>query len=94
MNAASIDLHRHMADNPGAVFETVATEYDVTPRAAVEALPATMRRLAPGEAFIDAMGDIANWGDVTLIVHTDDGIGPTNTGAGDFPGGEIRGQVH
>jgi putative heme utilization carrier protein HutX len=74
MNAASFDLHRHMAENPGAVFETVASEHGVTPRAAVEALPAEMRRLAPGEAFIDAMGDIANWGDVTLIVHTDDGI--------------------
>jgi hypothetical protein len=26
-------------------------------------------------------------------VHTNDGIDPTNTGAGDFPGGEIRGQI-
>ena len=25
-------------------------------------------------------------------VHTDDGVAPTNTGPGDFPGGEIRGQ--
>ena len=27
-------------------------------------------------------------------VHTDDGIAPANTGAGDFPGGEIRGQLN
>jgi hypothetical protein len=26
-------------------------------------------------------------------VHTNDGIGATNTGPGDFPGGEIRGQL-
>jgi len=26
-------------------------------------------------------------------VHTNDGVAPTNTGPGDFPGGEIRGQV-
>jgi hypothetical protein len=26
-------------------------------------------------------------------VHTDDGVAPANTGAGDFPGGEIRGQI-
>ena len=26
-------------------------------------------------------------------VHTDDGIAPPNTGTGDFPGGEIRGQL-
>lgn len=25
-------------------------------------------------------------------VHTNDGVAPTNTGAGDFPGGEVRGQ--
>jgi hypothetical protein len=27
-------------------------------------------------------------------VHTNDGVDPPNTGAGDFPGGEIRGQNH
>jgi len=26
-------------------------------------------------------------------VHTNDGVAPTNTGPGDFPGGEIRDQV-
>jgi hypothetical protein len=26
-------------------------------------------------------------------VHTNDGVGATNTGPGDFPGGEIRGQI-
>jgi putative heme utilization carrier protein HutX len=74
MHAPRPDLLRYMAENPGAVFETVASECDVTPRAAVEALPQDMRRLAPGEAFVEAMVDIATWGDVTLIVHTDDGI--------------------
>jgi putative heme iron utilization protein len=33
-----------------------------------------MRRFALGDAFVDAMADVAKWGDVTLIVHTDDGI--------------------
>jgi CHRD domain-containing protein len=35
---------------------------------------------------IEADGAYAN-------VHTNDGVGGTNTGPGDFPGGEIRGQV-
>lgn len=26
-------------------------------------------------------------------VHTDDGVPPANTGPGDFPGGEVRGQI-
>jgi CHRD domain-containing protein len=32
-------------------------------------------------------------GDTYVNVHTNDGIAPTNTGPGDFPGGEIRGQI-
>jgi CHRD domain len=33
-------------------------------------------------------------GDTYVNVHTNDGVAPPNTGPGDFPGGEIRGQVH
>jgi hypothetical protein len=32
-------------------------------------------------------------GGAYVNVHTNDGVAPTNTGPGDFPGGEIRGQV-
>lgn len=32
-------------------------------------------------------------GGVYANVHTNDGVAPTNTGPGDFPGGEVRGQV-
>lgn len=32
-------------------------------------------------------------GGAYVNAHTNDGIAPTNTGAGDFPGGEIRGQI-
>jgi CHRD domain len=32
-------------------------------------------------------------GDTYVNVHTNDGVPPPNTGPGDFPGGEIRGQI-
>lgn len=32
-------------------------------------------------------------GDTYVNVHTNDGVAPINTGPGDFPGGEIRGQI-
>jgi hypothetical protein len=32
-------------------------------------------------------------GNTYVNVHTNDGMGATNTGPGDFPGGEIRGQI-
>jgi putative heme utilization carrier protein HutX len=68
------DLRQLMRDAPGALFEKVAEEHGVTCRAAVEALPQEMRRIAPGSAFMAAMEDIAAWGDVTFIIHTPDGI--------------------
>jgi hypothetical protein len=40
-------------------------------------------------AVLAAMGSGATY----VNVHTNDGVEPPNTGPGDFPGGEIRGQV-
>jgi heme iron utilization protein len=74
MHAPVDDLARVLADNPGAVIEDIAREHSARPREVVEALPATMRRFAPGASFVEAMTNIARWGAVTLIVHTDDGI--------------------
>ena len=80
------DLKAHMAQNPGAVIEDVARERKVTPRAVIEALPPEMVRSGRGDAFAAAMQDIAQWGELTLIVHTDDAIFEF-TGA--IPAGEI-----
>ena len=84
--AVKPDLARALAADPGAVIETVAKEQGVTTREVVEAMPAAMRRFAPASAFIDAMKDIATWGEVTLIVHTDDGIMEFT---GPIPAGEV-----
>jgi hypothetical protein len=34
-----------------------------------------------------------NAGNTYVNVHTDDGVAPGNSGPGDFPGGEVRGQL-
>jgi putative heme utilization carrier protein HutX len=67
-------LRRKIAENPGVVIEQAAKDHRVTPQTILEALPDGMRRFAPGQKFIEAMMDIATWGDVTTIIHTDDGI--------------------
>ena len=41
-----------------------------------------------------ALLDLLESGDAYVNVHTNDGVDPTNTGAGDMASGEIRGQVH
>ena len=84
--SARQDLVRLLAEDPGAIVEDVAKAQNATARDVVEALPAQMRKFAPGSAFIDAMRDIAAWGDVTLIVHTDDGIMEFG---GPVPAGEV-----
>jgi putative heme utilization carrier protein HutX len=80
------DLKAHMAQNPGAVIEDVARERNVAPRAVIEALPSEMVRIGGGDGFAAAMQDIAQWGEVTLIVHTDDAIFEFT---GPVPAGEI-----
>ena len=45
-----------------------------------------------GHPFSDLVTAISS-GNAYVNVHTDDGVPPANTGAGDFPGGEIRGQL-
>ena len=84
--AVKPDLASALAADPGAVIETIAREHGVTARVVVEALPAAMRRFAPASAFIDAMKDIATWGEVMLIVHTEDDIMEFT---GPIPAGEV-----
>jgi hypothetical protein len=44
----------------------------------------------PLSDLVEAM----NSGGAYVNVHTDDGVAPANTGPGDYPGGEVRGQLH
>ena len=46
-----------------------------------------------GWADLDAVLAAMSSGNAYVNVHTNDGVAPTNTGPGDFPGGEIRGQI-
>jgi hypothetical protein len=43
-------------------------------------------------SLADALAAMSS-GNAYVNVHTNDGVAPTNTGPGDFPGGEIRGQI-
>jgi hypothetical protein len=61
--------------------------------------------LAEGTITAPDPGNACGWADLAAVlaamasggtyvnVHTNDGVEPANTGPGDFPGGEIRGQV-
>ena len=61
--------------------------------------------LAEGTITAPDPGNGCGWADLAAVVaaitsnnayvnvHTSDGVAPTNTGPGDFPGGELRGQL-
>lgn len=68
---------------PGRTQGTLA-EGDITAANLVGALSGQ-----PLSALLDAM----NNGNAYVNVHTNDFVDPPNTGAGDFPGGEIRGNL-
>ena len=42
---------------------------------------------------LSALVDLIENGRAYVNAHTNDGVAPTNTGPGDYPGGELRGQV-
>ena len=46
---------------------------------------------AGAPTFADVLEKIRS-GNAYVNVHTNDGVAPTNSGPGDFPGGEVRGQ--
>ena len=63
----------------GKVAEGTITAADLVGPLAGQPLSALLDAIAAGNTYVN--------------VHTNDGIDPINTGPGDFPGGEVRGQI-
>lgn len=78
-------LRARLASRAGGVLEGVAAEHGVSLRAVIGCLPAEMWSEAGGEHFCEVMSEIATWGPIRLIVHTEDGVfefsGPLPAGA-------------
>jgi hypothetical protein len=63
----------------GRLAEGTITSANLINSLAGQPLSALMAQIEAGNAYVN--------------VHTNDGLGDTNTGPGDFPGGEVRGQI-
>lgn len=63
----------------GVLSEGHITAADLIGALAGEPLSALIAEIVAGNAYVN--------------VHTDDGVAPPNSGPGDFPGGEVRGQI-
>jgi len=78
-----------LAANPGGVLEYIAKENKVSAADVIACLPPHEAVTISGEHFVSVMGEIATWGEITFLVHTDDLILETK---GCLPeGSEARG---
>ena len=64
----------------GVIAEGTITDEEIAPT-------------APANYSLDLLLDDLDNGNAYVNLHTNDGVGATNTGPGDFPGGEIRADV-
>ncbi|WP_334146798.1 heme utilization cystosolic carrier protein HutX [Hyphomicrobium sp.] len=88
-NSRSTEPHdlvrKELAENPGGILESTASQHGLSLQDTVECLPAAMWKRISGAHFIDVMQDISQWGSVTIISHTRDAIlefeGPLPTGS-------------
>ncbi len=65
-------IRRELAENPGGVLESTASQHGLSLQAVVELLPQEMWATVPGELFVEVMEDLTTWGKVTVIAHTPD----------------------
>lgn len=61
-----------LAKHPGVILESLARQHGVSYQAALTCLSGDMQTQLPGSCFGDAMADMTDWGDLVVIVHTED----------------------
>jgi hypothetical protein len=76
----------------GVLMEDTITPANVRTFAATAANNAACPLTTAGAPTFAEVLDKMRSGNAYVNVHTNDGAAPTNSGPGDFPGGEVRGQ--
>jgi len=100
-NVAAAHIHCGVPGANAPVGVTLYSSGGVFGAGRFDGVLAQATKTAPDAAAAAACGwvtmadvfDAMKSGNTYVNVHTNDGVLPTNQGPGDFPGGEIRGQV-
>lgn len=79
-------VRRELAEDPGGILETIATQHGLSLQSVIECLPDAMWMRIPGDRFVEIMQDLSQWGAVTVIAHTRDIILEVE---GPIPGGKL-----
>lgn len=67
-------VEKALLDQPAGVLDYIAKETGVTPADLISCLPDEQATTVSGEKFAEVMAEIAGWGEITFLVHTDDVI--------------------
>ncbi|MDF2810427.1 MAG: hutX [Microvirga sp.] len=72
--AAEALIRQELEAKPDGVLEVVAANHGVPLQQVLDCLPAGMAIAADGSLFEKAWRDMTEWGEITFIVHTRDGV--------------------
>lgn len=86
-NVVAGHIHVGVPDSAGGVV------YDLTPTPGDYPTTSTITVGSVQGDTVIALANLMRAGRAYVNIHTNDGVAPTNTGPGDFPGGEIRGHL-
>ena len=92
-NVTASHIHVGGREVAGPIALFTSTHVPTTSNPAVTGSVTRTTFVSPLGISFDGLLALIEGGDTYLNVHTDNGVAPTNTGPGDFPGGEIRGQL-
>ena len=67
-------LKEKLGKNPGVILENLPEAGQLSMAQILECLPENMWKRLDGSRFIDVLGEISTWGDLTTLVHTVDVI--------------------
>ena len=77
-------IRQAIAEKPDGILESLAAQFSVPVQTVIECVPGDRVTRIDGDRFVEVLGDIAEWGDITFIVHTKDAViefsGPMPTG--------------
>ena len=63
-----------LKEQPDGVLDDVARRHNVSLRVVLDLLPGAAPRPASGARFVEIWNDLVDWGPVTFVVHTEDGV--------------------
>lgn len=67
-------IRRDLAEKPDGILETVAEAHGVPLERVLACLEPTAAACVPGDHFERVWTDLTGWGEITLVVHTRDGV--------------------